>query len=68
MTMMNSVMTNEEYIEAGGLLCPYCRSNGITGQGFDGEGRSVWSEIHCINCGADWMDLYTLTGFEKIGD
>ncbi len=68
MMKTNEIMTNEEYVEAGGLQCPYCKSDDIAGQSFDGEGRHVWSVIHCNECGADWMDIYTLTGFEQIGD
>lgn len=63
----NAVMTDEEYVETGGLQCPYCRSDEIAGQSFDGEGRHVWSEVHCNECKADWVDIYTLASFEKLG-
>lgn len=64
----NKIMTDEEYVEAGGLQCPYCRSTNIKGERFDGEGRHVWSEVHCNECEADWVDIYTLASFEKLGD
>lgn len=64
----NNMMTPEEYVEAGGLQCPYCRSDDIEGQRFDGEGRSAWSEIQCRTCGERWLDIYTLTHFEKLED
>jgi len=37
--------------------CPYCGSDNIEADGFDGEGNEVW----CFDCKHSWFDAYTLT-------
>ena len=53
-----------EYIKAGGLHCPYCRTDEIEGYSIDIGGGEAWQEVSCLRCHASWKDVYTLTSLE----
>ena len=56
-------MTKKQYVEAGGTRCPICRSDQIEGESvqafYAGEATQ---EVSCLDCHAEWVDCYTLTG------
>jgi transposase-like protein len=55
----------DEYIEKGGLACPYCDSINIETVNLD-HGVSLIEETdECQVCGRTWTDLYTLTGLKE---
>ena len=60
---MTTVQTNHEYIDNGGTLCPYCRSYNIAGDHIQVDAGSAWQDVRCDDCGKEWQDTYTLTGF-----
>lgn len=58
-----------KYINGGWECCPYCGSGNIF-QTTDPEiGRNL---VHCAqgcsDCDKEWMDIYTLTHIEELGD
>ena len=58
-------MTLEEYGKTGGLKCPFCKSENITGGAWSADFGAAWQEVHCEACGKDWNDLYALTGYQE---
>ena len=50
----------KEYVERGGIRCPFCSSDQIEGGSFDYEGAQVWQKISCLSCGEEWTDVYEL--------
>ena len=64
---MKPVLTEKEYVEKGGLLCPYCESSNIEGQGgFDFQYGLVSSEVQCLDCKHIYREWYTLDGYTEI--
>ncbi len=49
-----------------GASCPYCRSESITGESVDIEGRHASQEVGCQECGRTWRDIYRLADVEEI--
>lgn len=60
------MLTSEEYVAKGGTHCPFCGSDFISGMGVDIHAGSATQEITCLDCGANWTDVYKLTHFEVI--
>lgn len=59
-------LTSKEYVAAGGTVCPYCRSENITGSSIEVDAGGASQEIYCSDCTHCWYDTYTLTGYEAI--
>jgi hypothetical protein len=61
-------MTDEEYIKTAGNVCPVCRKDEVTGEEVVIDGRSASQEVSCLNekCGASWVDLYELKGYDNL--
>ncbi len=57
-------MTNKEYVDKGGVICPSCGSHNISADEFDPESCSV--SVECSDCGSQWNDVYKLTGFSDL--
>jgi len=62
------VLTPEQkkyYIEHRGRRCPVCHTYEISAkpdsEGFEG---GIAEDVSCDECGAQWTDIYTLTGVE----
>lgn len=53
------------YLRSGGS-CPYCRSESITGESVDIEGKHASQEVTCQECFRTWRDIYRLAGVEDI--
>ena len=56
---------NPDYIDNPNF-CPQCGSKDITGHQFDVENRLAWQAVTCVDCLAEWHDLFTLTGYELV--
>lgn len=54
----------ELYLAHGGKRCPYCESQNIEAEGFDGEYSSEL--VNCLDCGGRWKDTYSLVRVEDI--
>ena len=59
-------MTSKEYLKSGAMFCPVCRSKNIDGGSLNADCLSVWNEITCNDCGATWLDVYELKGYEQL--
>lgn len=57
-------MTNKEYRERDGAVCPFCESQDIVGGSWDEEGVTTTQEVDCSECGASWLDFYKLQGYD----
>ena len=53
----------EVYSKNGGTYCPACGSWNIVGHAVDIDQSAGAQEVHCDDCGAEWVDTYTLTGY-----
>lgn len=46
--------------------CPHCGSDAIEGDSYDPEGDSITQQVSCLDCDAEWMDVYQLATFTYI--
>ena len=56
-------LTNAEYVESAGTVCPYCKSEHITGGSVDIDGGIASQNVACYECDAEWTDHYRLVGY-----
>ena len=56
-------LTNDQYIQEGGTRCPFCGSHDIAGQEINIDAGAAWQDVCCNECGNEWQDTYTLTGY-----
>lgn len=54
--VMLEPMDDDEYADADGLKCPYCRSTRVV------EGEEITNESRCDSCGKTWHEKYPLIG------
>jgi hypothetical protein len=60
-------MKNSEYVEAKGQVCPNCKSQSVDGgQSIEFQGSRAVAECFCNNCGAEWVDVFELTGYDNL--
>ena len=45
---------------------PICESGNVSGGSIDMDGDSAWQSVTCMNCGAEWDDVYKLNSIEVI--
>lgn len=57
-------MTDQEYIEQRGMNCPECRSTFVAFGHGEIEGTNYILEGCCESCGAEWHEVYAMTGYE----
>lgn len=58
---------NEKYVEEMGCICPQCGSTDIQSlNNLEASDGVAWQTINCTDCGAEWRDVYELTGFQLI--
>lgn len=50
-----------DYIDGGGLHCPYCNAEDISGGSVDIESGRAYQTVTCTGCNRSWRDEYTLT-------
>jgi hypothetical protein len=55
-----------EYISNRGSKCPICRSDNLEGGSLDVDGPVARVEATCLDCDAEWIDIYTLSGIEEV--
>ena len=57
-------MTNQEYAESGGAVCPCCGSDELEWGDLDaGDNGTVTQRVCCLECEADWLDRFVLAGY-----
>jgi hypothetical protein len=54
------------YVSGGGLKCPFCQSDNLEGGSLDVAGPVVRAEATCLDCDAEWIDVYTLSGIDEV--
>jgi mannose-1-phosphate guanylyltransferase len=59
-------MTEEEYIQNGAGECPECGSGDIEGDSVDIVMMQATQQVSCINCDAEWEDVYELSSLRII--
>ena len=58
------MMTDIEYTDAAGNLCPKCEGDNVEGvDGMQVDSGVAIQGVKCNDCEATWDDLYTLTGY-----
>src|SRR5216684_3541053 len=50
----------KEYLEQGGLACPFCGSWDIAGGSMDFDAGEIAQRISCPKCNEQWTDVYKL--------
>ena len=58
-------MTQKEFLKDFNQ-CPNCRSKEVEGDSFEAGSRDAWQEVKCLSCGASWLELYTLSGYDNL--
>lgn len=59
------MLTNKKYVEHEGTVCPNCGDSCISGGSVNIEYNSAYQDIMCHHCGAEWTDVYELTGYDN---
>jgi transcription elongation factor Elf1 len=63
------MLTKEQknnYLKTGGVHCPYCGSERLDVDPFDGEGS--YQPVTCGVCDKEWRDIYQLVDIEEVDD
>ena len=61
-----ATLTPEQYVEHDGNHCPVCSGVDFSGGAIEIAAGSATQEINCHECGASWVDTYTLTGYAEL--
>jgi hypothetical protein len=67
-TLPTTLPHAKQYVDAGGAFCPNCRSEQIEGDSVDFDGGHCTQRMGCLECGAVWFDVYTLSSVESRED
>lgn len=59
-------LTDEEYVKAGGLVCPACKHDDITAMAPDMDGPVINVPCSCYNCNATWTDQFNIVGYMEL--
>lgn len=55
----------KEYIDRGGLRCPYCQSKETGNCGSVSWDEQPSVEVKCDTCEKTWIDIFTLTDIQE---
>lgn len=59
-------LTDEQYVSKGGGGCPSCNSTQIEGGSIEVEGSTASQGVRCLDCNANWNDVYALAGYAEL--
>ena len=59
-------VTHEEYVKAGGMICPWCKSEDLDWGLMEAEIRGATQEVTCNECGKEWLDVHELKAFSEV--
>ena len=59
--MILSKVVKQQYLNEGGVRCPYCRSGDLECRPITINGNLAHQKVNCHTCGKTWLDIYTLT-------
>jgi len=54
-------LTTHEYLYMGGSVCPWCLSGNV--EGYVNVESVVTGECACLDCGAEWDDMYNIVAY-----
>jgi hypothetical protein len=57
---LEQVIDKARYIEAKGLICPYCGGESVEGRFIWVEAGEAFQAMRCSECGNQWQDVYHL--------
>jgi len=60
------MLSDQEYVEKRGLACPFCKSASLEWDEIEVDGTDAQQEVYCHNCGAAWLDVYSLSGYAVV--
>jgi len=65
---MSDLFSQEGYVEKGGGYCPACGTYEVGYGSLDVEGNPavVAQKVWCLDCGAEWWDVYRMAGYEDL--
>jgi transposase-like protein len=64
MSTKKEPLTNEQYVNALGQVCPYCGSDHVEAVGqFEVSCLNAYQNVICQTCETEWTDEYTLIGY-----
>ena len=55
----------KNYVEGGGVSCPFCGTQNIEGQNLEFDASCIWQKVICGDCGKRWTDTYSLVEAEE---
>jgi len=57
------------YLSVRGVRCPVCKDTNLRStDDVQTDAGIAWQAVTCDNCGAQWEDLYDLTGVRSVDD
>lgn len=56
------MLSQKEYIKNPNR-CPVCEAETIEAGSTEISGNQCHQYVYCLDCGCEWFDVYTLTGF-----
>jgi hypothetical protein len=60
-------MTEDRYVQWGGVYCPVCHSTNIDADPIDPvSGTEAKCRVTCFSCDSIWLDIYKLTAIEMV--
>ena len=59
----HKLMTDLEYVQAGGVCCPICEGNDVSAGDREADADYIVQDVECENCGGSWKETYRLTGY-----
>lgn len=57
-------LRKKHYINGNTNGCPICDSGSIEGGSIDVSGLNAYQAVYCLDCGAEWTDIYRMTSVE----
>jgi ssDNA-binding Zn-finger/Zn-ribbon topoisomerase 1 len=61
------MLTQKEYLEKEGTVCPVCGSNEIRGGEPEFNGPIIYEDVRCTKCEFLWFETYELKSFSIYG-
>lgn len=55
----------KQYVADRGCRCPFCHSQSLEGESYNGDGATIAQDITCLRCRRVWTDVYTLSAIEE---
>lgn len=57
----------QAYLDNGAVKCPKCGSDNIEANHWNNDGGlTATQECGCLNCDAEWLDVYNLVGIQEV--